>query len=459
MINSYNNTFVSCNSSFNTLFGYQIFEISSNNTFIDCIAHNNSQHGWYVRGDNNTFNGCEAYYNAGDMRPFPPPYWPEPRVIPIPTPWYYGIQVSGDNNTFVNCEVYEEFTGIQITGDYNNFTDSNAHHMANGYYGWWCDHYSKYNRIENCLTYNISHGITLTNYTTVINHTAYNGIEGVLMGDYAYILVENSTSYNMLSDGFVVAGQTGSTPYYTNNVLRNNTAFNCSGPAFGFGMNSAGVTVENCTAYDSYYGFGFYENASYITLTDCSVYNNSYDFSFGYNSKAMTNIDIINTPSSGTWRLQHSLTHNITVEVISGVLNCTTTNININAEQGSFTFTAANDAQLQINYTLVAPYKVSVRGDLDNTERSIGSTTTITVETGNNVAIWWWPYVPFSMIDSYFMLGVGLTGIILMIAGPTIFARTFIKHGLDDHSIMWLGYAMLFVILGFGFTVVWLWPG
>ena len=57
------------------------------------------------------------------------------------------------------------------------------------------------------------------------------------------------------------------------------------------------------------------------------------------------------------------------------------------------------------------------------------------------------------------MLGVGITGIIMMIAGPTMFARTFIKHGLDPDTVEWLGYAMLMIVMGFGFLVVWLWPG
>jgi len=57
------------------------------------------------------------------------------------------------------------------------------------------------------------------------------------------------------------------------------------------------------------------------------------------------------------------------------------------------------------------------------------------------------------------MLGVGLAGIAMLIVGPTWFARTFVKHGLDTESIEHLGYAMLFVVLGFGFVVVWLWPG
>lgn len=382
MINSYNNTFVDCNSSFNVLFGYQIFEISSNNTFIDCIAHNNSQHGFYVRGDNNTFNGCKAYYNAGDTRPFAD-------APPTADPWYYGFQVSGDYNVFDDIEVYEEFTGVQVTGDYNNFTNSNAHDMAAGYYGWWFQDQADHNRVENCVTYNVTKGMTLSNYTTVINHTAYNGLEGIAIGDYSNVLVENSTSYNMFSDGFVVAGTFGNEPRarYTNNILRNNTAFNCSGgPGFGFGMNSANVTVERCTSHNNFYGFGFYENASYITITDCSVYNNHYDFSFGYNSKALKNVTIVNTPTSGHLRFQHTLTHNVTLQVTSGILNCTTTDITIDSGGGSFCFTPSNDAEIQINYALLS---VRVSGDQGNALRVITLGDTITVSEGDHVLILW----------------------------------------------------------------------
>jgi len=348
--------------------------------FNNVTVHNNRQHGFYIQGSNNTFHDCKAHHNAGDTRPFAD----DP---PTAEPWYYGFQVSGNYNVFDNIEVYEEFTGVQVTGDYNNFTDSNAHDMATGYYGWWFGHYSDHNRLDNCVTYNITHGITLSNYTTVINHTAYNGLEGVSIGDYSNVLVENSTSYNMRSDGFVVAGNYGNEPYYTNNVLRNNTAFNCSiGPGFGFGMNSANVTVERCTSRNNHFGFGFYENASYITITNCSVYDNNYDFSFGYNSKAMKSINIVSTPSSGHLRFQQCMTQNVTLHVTGGILNCTTTDITIDSRGGSFCFTASNDVEIQINYMVL---RVAVSGDQGNALRVIALGDTITVREGDDVLILW----------------------------------------------------------------------
>lgn len=160
--------------------------------------------------------------------------------------------------------------------------------------------------------------------------------------------------------------------------------------------------------------------------------------------------------TGGSLGFQIDINRTVTLEVTSGVLNSTAHAFQLSNRDGYFRFTAINDTQITITYEGVD--QVFVSGDQNKAQRMIDSDIGITVITGDNVRISW-HFLPWSMIDNYFMLGVGLTGIIMLIAGPTIFARTFIKHGLDSESVEWLGYAMLFVVMGFGFLVVWLWPG
>lgn len=145
----------------------------------------------------------------------------------------------------------------------------------------------------------------------------------------------------------------------------------------------------------------------------------------------------------------------IEFDCVSGTWNATNGTLTVRTESGSLSFIPVDNCTLNIG---------------TNTDRDLqvtASRTILTESEGNYTAIilngtrvlFSWRYLPWSMIDNYFMLGVGLTGIVMLIAGPTIFARTYVRHGLDENSVEWLGYGMLMVVMGFGFLVVWLWPG
>lgn len=146
---------------------------------------------------------------------------------------------------------------------------------------------------------------------------------------------------------------------------------------------------------------------------------------------------------------------NIAFECVTGIWNATNGTLTLRTDTGSLSFIPVDNCVIDIGTVSDRAFKVGCTGA--TLTQSEGNYTT-TISSGPRVTITW-HYLPWSLIDNYFMLGVGLTGIIMLIAGPTMFARTFIKHGLDSDSVEWLGYAMLFVVLGFGFVVVWLWPG
>lgn len=146
---------------------------------------------------------------------------------------------------------------------------------------------------------------------------------------------------------------------------------------------------------------------------------------------------------------------NIEFECVSGVWNGTNGTLSVWINEGTLSFIPADNCTLDIGTVSDREFSVDCTGA--SLTRNNGNYTA-TILSGPRVTIRW-RYLPWSLIDNYFMLGVGITGIIMMIAGPTMFARTYIKHGLDPDTAEWLGYAMLMIVMGFGFLVVWLWPG
>ena len=145
----------------------------------------------------------------------------------------------------------------------------------------------------------------------------------------------------------------------------------------------------------------------------------------------------------------------IEFDCVSGTWNGTNGTLTVRTDSGSMSFIPVDNCTLNIGTVADRDFSVECSGaSLTKTDGNYS----VAILSGPRVTIRW-RYLPWSLIDNYFMLGVGLTGIVLMIAGPTLFARTFIRHGLDSDSVEWLGYAMLMVVMGFGFLVVWLWPG
>ena len=146
---------------------------------------------------------------------------------------------------------------------------------------------------------------------------------------------------------------------------------------------------------------------------------------------------------------------NVEFDCVTGIWNATNGTLSLYNDKGALSFIPVDNCTLNIGTD--SDRELQVTASNTALSESEGNYTS-TILSGARVTLSW-RFLPWSMIDNYFMLGVGLTGIIMMIAGPTIFARTFVKHGLDTESVEWLGYAMLMMVMGFGFLVVWLWPG
>lgn len=140
-------------------------------------------------------------------------------------------------------------------------------------------------------------------------------------------------------------------------------------------------------------------------------------------------------------------------ECVSGEWNGTNANLTVRTHSGSLAFIPVDNCTLDIGTVSDRTMLVTAS---NATLIKINGNYSAAVLNGSRI-VFTWRFLQWSLIDNYFMLGVGLTGIIMIVAAPTMLARTFIKTGLSDVTIEWIGYAMLMMIMGFGFLVVWLW--
>lgn len=148
--------------------------------------------------------------------------------------------------------------------------------------------------------------------------------------------------------------------------------------------------------------------------------------------------------------------HYVNFTVVSGTWNGSSGEITVKTDSGDLVFTSQDNCTIEVSVPETdRDFQMQASGVALSESDGVYS---IIVTSGPKVRITW-RYLPWSLIDNYFMLGVGLTGIVMLIAGPIWFVRTFVTHGLDSQTIEQIGYTMLLVVMGFGFAVVWLWPG
>ena len=66
------------------------------------------------------------------------------------------------------------------------------------------------------------------------------------------------------------------------------------------------------------------------------------------------------------------------------------------------------------------------------------------------------PSPPFSVVDQYTWLGIGLGGIALMVWSPAWVAWKIKKKGIDVDTIERIGFALVIFVMGFGLFISWL---
>jgi len=152
-------------------------------------------------------------------------------------------------------------------------------------------------------------------------------------------------------------------------------------------------------------------------------------------------------PSTSSLGFQNDIDKTVTLEITNGILNSTTNNLKIYDGGGHFRFTALNNTQIKIDYTVTA---VKVSGDQNHENRVVTSGSTITVNAGDNVLISWditlEPWLPVMFI-------IGMVGLASTIGGP-VYVYHKIKEGKYYEGFR---NGLVVTVIGVAFVLAWLW--
>ena len=163
-------------------------------------------------------------------------------------------------------------------------------------------------------------------------------------------------------------------------------------------------------------------------------------------SVAPQNIQVL-FPSGSSLAFQNDINSNVTLLIITGILNSSENKLGLNSGGGFFRFTALNDTQIKITYSNCA---VKVGGDQGNELRIINSGSTITASTGDSVLIVWdrqiEPWLPMMFI-------FGMVGLGAMIGGP-LYAINKIKK---REYLEALRTGTIVTVIGIALFIAWLW--
>jgi len=158
---------------------------------------------------------------------------------------------------------------------------------------------------------------------------------------------------------------------------------------------------------------------------------------------------------NGELRFQHDYIFEVTV--VTGSLNGTNGTIRLTGRSGTLTFISSNDSTIQVSSS-------DAPNGFRYTTEGVSSTTQISefvyqsnITSGNNILIRW-SWNQYSFVDEYFMLGVGVFGITLMVFAPTWTAFQVVKKAYDFETVKRIGYSLFLFIIGFGLFITWLWP-
>lgn len=142
-------------------------------------------------------------------------------------------------------------------------------------------------------------------------------------------------------------------------------------------------------------------------------------------------------------------------DVKNGLWNGSSGVITVYADRGRFSFYAENDSVIEVS-SPDAPSGIDFGVSGASSSQTDKFVWLVTVTSGNIVTFTWnWRIV--SWLNLYFMFGVGMTGIILMVFAPTWVAFGLRKKAFDPDKIERIGIALLIFCIGFGLFISWLW--
>jgi len=140
---------------------------------------------------------------------------------------------------------------------------------------------------------------------------------------------------------------------------------------------------------------------------------------------------------------------NLTLTVSSGTLNSTQSHLTMTYDKGTLQFNSSQNVVLNLYFNgCVASVSVN------DIQRSSEYGAIITANSNDKVVVSW-RWQPADWVGDWFMAGMGLGGIVLMLFGGFWAARQL--RNLSDVTILNIGWAMMMVFVGLGLTIGWLW--
>lgn len=138
--------------------------------------------------------------------------------------------------------------------------------------------------------------------------------------------------------------------------------------------------------------------------------------------------------------------------VDEGLFNASLCSTLVYRDSGQLSLYAENNSMLEVSCPDADMDLVISGADYSNPENSLWL---VNVTSGNTVSFrWHWRLV--SWLDLYFMFGVGMSGLFLMVFAPSWVAYGFRKNAFDPNKIERVGYAILLFCIGFGLFLSWL---
>jgi len=203
---------------------------------------------------------------------------------------------------------------------------------------------------------------------------------------------------------------------------------------YGWANNTEGSIAQKTVSFSFYiYFFNEYESSS-----SALVYGQNFSLQF-YQGDSLG--------LCGNYRLLF--------DVQSGFWNGSSGAITVYRDRGRFSFFAENDTVLEVSCPdATSGLDLSVSGaSYTKTDKFVWLVTI----TSNNTVSFVWNWRLASWLDLYFMFGVGMSGLIMMVFAPSWVAMGVRRNAFETDKIERIGYAVLIFCVGFGLFMCWLW--
>jgi len=142
-------------------------------------------------------------------------------------------------------------------------------------------------------------------------------------------------------------------------------------------------------------------------------------------------------------------------DVKSGYWNGSSGSTTVYADRGKFSFYAENNTVLEVSSPdAISGIELSVSGA---SYTKTGKFVWLVTITPNNTVSFVWNWRLTSWLDLYFMFGVGMSGLIMMVFAPSWVAMGVRRNAFETDKIERIGYALLIFCVGFGLFCCWLW--